>query len=152
MGLRTVRQSYQWIMANLPGDATVVIECRNLVAPTRSFKGTNVRQLRDRTYEDYVAQGVDYLVASSQCYGPYLESPQKFPREYGEYRALFSRMREVARFTPPRGYPWPEMVIYKVEPYNAGCGTPSECGMRERGMRVRGMGAHRLRGARARLA
>ena len=115
-GAATVRQSYQWIMANLPGDSTVVIECRNLVAPTRSFRGTNVRQLRDRTYEDYVAQGVDYVVASSQCYGPYFESPQKFPREYGEYRALFSRMREVARFTPPRGYPWPEMVIYKVEP------------------------------------
>ena len=115
-GAGTVRQAYQWIMANVPGDATVVIECETSSPPTRSFKGTNVRQLRDLTYEDYVAQGVDYLVASSQCYGPYSSLRQQFPREYGEYRALFSRMREVARFTPPRGYPWPEMVIYKVEP------------------------------------
>ncbi|MBA2259315.1 MAG: phospholipid carrier-dependent glycosyltransferase, partial [Acidobacteria bacterium] len=115
-GAATVAQTYNWILANVPGDATIVIECRNLVAPTRSFKGTNVRQLRDMTYEDYVAQGVDYVVASSQCYGPYFENPKQFPREYGEYRALFSRMREVARFTPPRGKPWAEMIIFKVEP------------------------------------
>jgi 4-amino-4-deoxy-L-arabinose transferase-like glycosyltransferase len=111
----TVADAYQWILQNVPGDATVVIECRNLVPPDRSFKGTNVRQLRDRSYEEYIAQGVDYLVASSQCYGPYFESPQQFPREYAEYRALFSRVREVARFTPPRGKLWPEMIIFKVE-------------------------------------
>jgi hypothetical protein len=111
----TVAQAYQWILANVPGDATTLVECRNLVLPTGSFKGTNVRQLRDLTYEDYVAQGADYLVASSQCYGPYLEHPQQFPRESAEYRALFSKTREVARFTPPRGKLWPEMIILKVK-------------------------------------
>ena len=112
----TVAGAYQWMVQNVPGDATIMIECRNLVPPSGSFKGTHVRQLRDLAYEDYVAQGADYLVASSQCYGPYLEHPQQFPREYAEYRALFSRTREVARFTPPRGKPWPEMIIFKVQP------------------------------------
>jgi hypothetical protein len=115
-GAKTVKDTFEWILRNVPGDAETWIECRNLVPPTGSFKGTNVRQLRDLPYEDYVRAGVDYVVASSQCYGPYLERPKEFPREYGEYRALFSRMREVARFSPPHGKPWPEMIIYKVEP------------------------------------
>jgi hypothetical protein len=112
----TVAGTYQWILQNVPGDATIMIECRNLVLPKGEFNGINVRSLRERPYEDYVTQGADYVVASSQCYGPYFDSPQKFPREYGEYRALFSRMREVARFTPTQGKPWPEMIIFKVEP------------------------------------
>ena len=112
----TVSGAYQWILQNVPGNATIMIECRNLVLPPGAFKGHNVRQLRDQSFEDYVAQGVDYLVASSQCYGPYFEHPQQFPREYGEYRTLFSRVREVARFTPSRDpWPWPEMIIFKIE-------------------------------------
>ena len=113
---RTVADAYQWVLRNAEGDATIMIECRNLVMPPGTFKGHNVRQLRDRTYEQYVEQGVDYIVASSQCYGPYFENPGRHPREYGEYRMLFSRMREMARFTPPRGYPWPELIIFKVQP------------------------------------
>lgn len=114
-GAATVAQAYEWIMANVQGDATIVIEARNLVLPTGSFKGTNVRQLRDLAYEDYVARGVDYLVASSQCYGLYFDHPQKYQREDADYRRLFSQAREVARFSPPKGKPWPELIIFKVE-------------------------------------
>ena len=113
---QTVAGAYQWILRNVPGNATIIIEARNLVLPPGPFKGHNVRQLRDMTYDDYAEQGVDYLVASSQCYGPYLDNPQQFPREYGDYRELFSKSREVARFTPPRGKPWPELIILKVHP------------------------------------
>jgi hypothetical protein len=112
----TVEGAYQWILRNVPGNATIMVECRNLVIPSGAFKGHNVTQLRHLRFEDYVAQGVDYLVASSQCYGLYFEHPEQFPREYGEYRTLFSRTREVARFTPSREpWPWPEMIIFKIE-------------------------------------
>lgn len=110
----TVAQAYDWIRTNVPQDATVIIEARNLVLPGKTYKGGNVRQLRERTYEEYVARNVDYLVASSQCYGPYLDEPQRHPLEYAQYRRIFSQAREVARFTPPRGKPWPELIIFKV--------------------------------------
>ena len=113
---QTIAGAYDWFRRNAPGDATIMIECRNLVMPPGTFKGHNVRQLRQMTYEQYVEQGADYVVASSQCYGPYFEHPDRHPREYGEYQQLFSRMREVARFTPPRGYPWPELIVFKVVP------------------------------------
>lgn len=114
-GAVTVSQAYDWIRTNVPTDATVVIEARNLVLPPGMYKGGNVRQLRERPFEDYVAAGVDYLVASSQCYGPYFDEPQKWQREYADYQRLFHQAREVARFSPPKGKPWPELIILKVE-------------------------------------
>jgi hypothetical protein len=114
-GAVTVSQAYNWIRANVPTDATVVIEARNLVLPPGMYKGGNVRQLRERPFEDYVAAGVDYLVASSQCYGPYFDEPQKWQHEYADYQRLFHQAREVARFSPPAGKPWPELIILKVE-------------------------------------
>ena len=59
--------------------------------------------------------GIDYLVASSQAYGPYMLAPHNAPKEYAEYMRLFTQSKEVARFTPPAGKPWPELVIYRVK-------------------------------------
>ena len=112
---QTVEKAYEWITANVPRDSTVVVEARNLVLPDGRYHGDNVRQLRERSYEEYVGQGVEYLVASSQCYGPYFDEPQRYQTEYADYRRLFSKAREVARFTPPSGKPWPELIIFKVE-------------------------------------
>src|SRR5687767_3623320 len=62
---QTIAGAYDWFRRNAPGDATIMIECRNLVMPPGTVKGHNVRQLRQMTYEQYVEQGADYVVASS---------------------------------------------------------------------------------------
>ena len=103
-GAATVRQSYQWIMANLPGDATVVIECRNLVAADRDrSKARTSGSFATGTYEDYVAQGVDYVVASSQCYGPYSRVSTEVPARIRRVpRVVFPDARSCALHTSAR--------------------------------------------------
>ena len=93
-----------------------MIESNRLTLVGAPYRSANVRQLRDQTYQDYVAAGVDYLVASSQCYGDYLKEPQRFRTEYSEYMNLFTQAKEVARFTPPEDKPWPELIIFRVKP------------------------------------
>jgi 4-amino-4-deoxy-L-arabinose transferase-like glycosyltransferase len=112
----TAAAAYDWIEHNIPKGSSVVVESRKLLLPPQVFKSENVGQLRSRTYEDYRARGVDYLVASSQSFGPYLNEPQKHPDQYTDYMRIFEQSREVARFTPSPEHPGPELRIYKVIP------------------------------------
>jgi hypothetical protein len=116
LGSRTAADAYAWIRANVPQDSRIMIESNRLTLAGAPYRTRHVDQLREHTYEDYVASGVDYLVASSQSYGRYFQEPHKSPQEYEEYMRLFTLATEVARFTPPAGKPWPELVIYKVKP------------------------------------
>ena len=111
----TPELAYQWIVANLPEGSRVVLESRELLLPGR-FESLNVSQLRMKKYEDYVADGVDYLVSSSQVNGRYLQAPQQYPREYADYMTLFTQCRELVRFTPSADHPGPELRILKVRP------------------------------------
>jgi 4-amino-4-deoxy-L-arabinose transferase-like glycosyltransferase len=114
----TTQMAYEWIQQNIPPGSFVVVETRKLLLPP-PFKSENVAQLRRETYEDYRRRGVQYLVASSQSYGPYLTSPQVHPAEYAEYMKVFEQSRELIRFTPSADgmtVPGPELRIYKVTP------------------------------------
>jgi hypothetical protein len=114
----TTRMAYDWISQNIPPGSSVVVETRKMLLPP-TFKSENVAQLRYATYEDYRRRGVQYLVASSQSYGPYLANPQQHPAEYGEYMRIFEQSRELTRFTPSSDgmqIPGPELRIYKVAP------------------------------------
>lgn len=103
-----------WIAANLPRDARVVTEPGAPVLTSLPLQVRGLAQLRRRTYEDYVASDVDYLVASSQAYGPFLGSPHLYPREYADYMRIFEQAREIARFTPSAESPGPEIRILEV--------------------------------------
>ncbi|MEO8520065.1 MAG: glycosyltransferase family 39 protein [Acidobacteriota bacterium] len=114
----TTALTYEWIRQHVPPGSTVVVESRKLLLPP-PYKSRNVAQLRYETYDDYRHQGVQYLVASSQSYGPYLDSPHVHPAEYAEYMRIFEQSRELVRFTPsPDGMklPGPELRIYQVVP------------------------------------
>ena len=91
----------------------MVIESRNLLLPV-GYDATNVPQLRQQSLDAYRAAGVSYLVASSQCYGPYLASPAWDPAAYADYMRLFVGTEELARFTPSRQHPGSELRILKV--------------------------------------
>jgi 4-amino-4-deoxy-L-arabinose transferase-like glycosyltransferase len=112
----TSRLAYDWIRSNLPPGTTFVHESSLLVPPDPPYKTRHVSQLRLQSYEDYVNEGVEYLIASSQCFGPYFGAPQVYPTEYAEYMRIFEQSREVARFSPTKDHPGGELRIYKVRP------------------------------------
>jgi hypothetical protein len=113
----TPDMAYDWVMQNLPRGSYVVLEARNLLLPLEAYRSEHLKQLRSRSYQDFVAQKVDYLVASSQCYGDYLSNPALYPTEYADYMRIFQQSTEIMRFTPiPGKVPGPELRIFKVRP------------------------------------
>lgn len=111
----TSKQAYEWILANVPAGSRITIETRGLLLPD-TYRTEHVKQLRDRTIDIYERDGVQYLIASSQSYGPYLERPEQYPGEYADYMRLFRAAPELARFTPSREHPGPELRILQVKP------------------------------------
>jgi hypothetical protein len=103
----TAAQAYEWIARNVPHQSDIVTEPGSPVL-------AHSRQLRQHGYSEYVDMGADYLVASSQCYGPYLETPASFPAEYRDYKRLFDSAEEVARVSASPDHPGPELRILKV--------------------------------------
>jgi hypothetical protein len=66
--------------------------------------------------EFYTDKGIQYLVASSQCYGEYFRDPKRYLAEYTDYQQIFARTDEVARFIPSSDHPGPELIILRVRP------------------------------------
>lgn len=112
----TADLAFDWVTARIPKGASVVLESRKIVFPVGMYNAKNVKTLLAQDYDGYVTDGVEYVVASSQCYGPYFEAPQDSPAEYAAYMTLFGRMQEIVRFTPDERHPGPELRIFKVQP------------------------------------
>jgi 4-amino-4-deoxy-L-arabinose transferase-like glycosyltransferase len=108
----TVDLAYDWIVTNVPAGSRLALEGGHLVL--HAYRADRLSQLRKRTHEQFVEGGIEYLVASSQCYGPYLQSPKTHRAEYADYMTLFAQTEEVARFTPDDTRPGPELRILKV--------------------------------------
>jgi 4-amino-4-deoxy-L-arabinose transferase-like glycosyltransferase len=116
----TVAQAYGWIRTNVPPGTAIAIETRALLLPP-TYRSTNFPRLiwnhpshTPRELADYVKDGFDYAIASSQAYGPAFAAPQEAADEYAAYRRLFDQSREMARFTPSADHPGPELRIYKL--------------------------------------
>ncbi|MBA3232243.1 MAG: phospholipid carrier-dependent glycosyltransferase [Acidobacteria bacterium] len=110
----TVDLAYRWITEHVPQGASVTMECKRFDLPSDRYRIATVRQLRERDYAYYVDTDVDYLVASSQCYGPYFTNPQNHVAEYAEYMRIFEQSRELVRFTPTAEHPGPELRVFRV--------------------------------------
>ena len=111
----TTDLAYRWILENAPEGSRIVQEGNHLTFPAR-YETLRMRQLRQSTYDQFLESGADYLIASSQCYGPYLASPSTYREEFTAYMTLFTRGQEVARFTASDDHPGPELRIVKVRP------------------------------------
>ena len=113
----TTEQAYNWILANVPKGSRVTMESRQILLPD-AYRTKYLAQLRLKPFDSFAAEGVEYLVASSQCYGPYLNAaaggPQKYPQEYADYMSIFSQTEELARFTPSSDHPGPELRILRI--------------------------------------
>jgi hypothetical protein len=117
---RTVDQAYNWIVENVPKGSKIAIETRELLLAPESYKTLNVpRLVKDHRspgeYNAFLAQGFQYIVASSGGYGTVFEAPHKHPEAYDEYMRLFEQSRELARFAPSEDHPGPEIRIFALK-------------------------------------
>jgi 4-amino-4-deoxy-L-arabinose transferase-like glycosyltransferase len=115
----TVELAHQWILDNVPKGASIVLETGALLLAPDRYAARNVPQLvldhrAPQEYDEYVKEGVEYVVASSQRYGDALDQPHHNPELYKAYMRLFEQSREVARFTPNGENPGPELRVYKL--------------------------------------
>jgi 4-amino-4-deoxy-L-arabinose transferase-like glycosyltransferase len=107
--------AYEWIRRELPPGTSIRTEGSLAVKLPPMYKTSNAKELRMDGTSDYAGRGIQYLVASSQCYGRFNENPTAFPLEYTDYQRLFGQTEEVARFTPSPEHPGPELRILKVK-------------------------------------
>lgn len=112
----TVDMAYDWIKQNVPPGSRLALESRKLLLPPLIYKSETMPELRRKTYDNFLAEGVEYLVASSQIHGRYMNAPQAFPQEYADYMRIFEQSHELVRFSPSDRVPGPELRIYKVKP------------------------------------
>ena len=117
---RTVDQAYTWIVEHVPKGSKVAIETRELLLEPESYKTLNVPHLvldhrSPGDYNAFIAQGFEYVVASSGGYGSAFEAPHLYPDHYAAYMRLFEQSREVARFTPSEAHPGPEIRIFALK-------------------------------------
>lgn len=111
----TTEQAYDWLAQRVPPQSKVVIETRIITLPPQ-YRTDYVKQLRLKSFDEYAAGGTDYLVASSEIFGRFLNDPRSYPSEFGDYASLFRQAHEVARFVPSSQHPGPELRILKVQP------------------------------------
>lgn len=111
----TAALAYDWLRQHVPKDSVIVIESRNLLLSDYP-KASHVKQLRHLPLEHYVRENVEYLVASSNSYGPFLnpQTAHLYPQEYAEYRTIFDQSQELIRFTPSDRNPGAELIVFKV--------------------------------------
>ncbi|HWJ57524.1 MAG TPA: phospholipid carrier-dependent glycosyltransferase [Vicinamibacterales bacterium] len=106
--------AYEWIRRELPPGTSIRIEGSTSPKLPATYQASYVKQLRLAAPTDYRGSGIQYLVASSMCYGLYFGDPQNYRTEYEEYQHIFAQAEEVARFTASREHPGPELRILKV--------------------------------------
>jgi 4-amino-4-deoxy-L-arabinose transferase-like glycosyltransferase len=111
----TDEQAYLWIRRELPAGTSIRLEGSLAIKLPASYRTSYVKQLRLGA-QSYAGTGIQYLVASSNVYGPILEKPDLFPAEYADYQRLFAETYEVARFKPTSDHPGSELLILKVKP------------------------------------
>jgi 4-amino-4-deoxy-L-arabinose transferase-like glycosyltransferase len=111
----TTELAYDWIRRELPAGTTIRLEGSLAIKLPASYRTSYVKQLRQDRVEFYAGTGIQYLVASSQCYGEYFHLPNHYRAEYADYQQIFGQTDEVARFTPNSDHPGPELVILKVK-------------------------------------
>jgi 4-amino-4-deoxy-L-arabinose transferase-like glycosyltransferase len=111
----TTEQAYWWIRRELPRGASIRFEGSVTVRLPPEYRTSYMKELRLQDVDRYKADGIQYLVASSQVYGRYQLDPADYPDENRRYQQLFSETEEVARFTSSGDHPGPELRILRLK-------------------------------------
>jgi 4-amino-4-deoxy-L-arabinose transferase-like glycosyltransferase len=116
----TIEQAHVWIVQNIPKGSKIAIETRALLLPAEAYTTVNVPRLvmdfrGPGAHSEYVKQGFEYFVASSQAYGPSFNASHEQAELYEAYMHLFEQSRELVRFTPSDEHPGPELRVFAVK-------------------------------------
>jgi len=111
----TQKAAFDWITVNIKRGSRVAIEKYDLRLPPQRYHVEHMNDLIARPPAAYREAGFDYVIASSQVYGPVFEHPETAPAKYAAYQRLFAELPEAARVEPRPDRPGPELRILKVK-------------------------------------
>jgi 4-amino-4-deoxy-L-arabinose transferase-like glycosyltransferase len=114
--VRTVELAYRWITEHVPPGSKIAIEAGALVLPDARYRAVFVPTLIDRSHEQYVAEGFDYLFASSERYKPAFDAPHLHRAAYNGYQTLFVQSLEVASFEGSDRVVGPDIRLFRLRP------------------------------------
>jgi hypothetical protein len=109
----TTEQLYWWIRQTLPKGTAIRFE-GSIAVHLPDYRASYMKQLRTEDLDGYRRDGIQYLVASSLVFGPYLDDPRDYPDENRAYRDLFAHAQEVARFPNSPEHPGPDFRVLRV--------------------------------------
>jgi hypothetical protein len=108
----TVDLAYRWIDAHVPAGSKVVIERRVLLLPEPRYTSVNLPSLVRRSYDDYAAEGFDYVLSSS--FEEAFANPRDHRELYVAYRRLFDRAEMVASFHRSTDVSGPTLALFRI--------------------------------------
>jgi 4-amino-4-deoxy-L-arabinose transferase-like glycosyltransferase len=111
----TQELAYTWIMSRIPAGSRIAIETRGLLLPEPRYRVEHFSPLILHEYRDYVDEGFEYMIASSQSFGSAFTEPHNHAGEYSEYRRLFDQASLLTTFEPSEDHPGPELRIFKLQ-------------------------------------
>ncbi len=113
MGRRgTHALALDWFEANARPGARIIQEAGALRFPRDRYQVVDVERLTDKGLDFYLAGNVDYVVATSAVYGPFLGNPNRFRAEHLAYQDLFRRLTPAFTVEPSDEHPGPEVRIF----------------------------------------
>jgi hypothetical protein len=112
----TAQLVVQWLERNVPAGTRVVYEGggEGIQFPENRFRVSHIQRLASRSYQDYLAAGDEYLIASAAAFQPAMAAPQKHPDLARSYTELFRRAEPVAIILPTTEYLGSEYRVLAV--------------------------------------
>jgi 4-amino-4-deoxy-L-arabinose transferase-like glycosyltransferase len=103
--------AFAWMLEEIPDGARVAVEAEGMKLPPR-FRARNVARLIDHSVEEYVGEGVEYLVASSLASRNAMAGGPT--REGRAYTELFRNAQLLFAVTPTADHPGSEIRVYRL--------------------------------------
>ena len=88
----------RWIDSNLPAGSRIAVEGYSPYVDTRRFVVAGYDTITRHPPEWYAQSGFEYIVLSQGMYGRFFGDPEGYSDLIAEYRNLFTRFPQVARF------------------------------------------------------
>jgi Dolichyl-phosphate-mannose-protein mannosyltransferase len=91
-------EAQAWIADNVPEGSRIVVENRAPVVDEERYDVFTTQLLGSYEFIIYPYTGVDYVVAVSETFEPYFDSPDRYPEETASYERLLSDRCVVQEF------------------------------------------------------
>lgn len=109
--------AYKAILKFIPEGSRVVVERSVLRLPDSVYRSTDVRELTQRSRQQYLAAGITYFIASSDAFGQVMAKPAEHADAYQAYQRLFHEQSEcLPPIQPTASVPGPQILICRFLP------------------------------------